>query len=137
MKNARLRPGPSAPAPATPRTPGPASLRPLAALELPRPRGGPARALAFGVDDADRPLQARRAQRISGPRRGIEAEQELLLPHLVQQLLDAARERGPHPFALCRPLPVVGRRDRAGVGGEADQTAVASVPLAGKLADVE
>src|SRR5260370_21121974 len=28
MKNARLRPGPSAPAPATPRTPGPASLRP-------------------------------------------------------------------------------------------------------------
>ena len=94
--------------------------------------------LGFGpVDHADRPLQPPRAQRVGRPRGGVEAEQELLLAHLVQQLLDAVRERGPHPLALGRAFPVAGCRHRAGVGGETDETAVAGVPFADELGEVE
>lgn len=68
---------------------------------------------------------------------GVEAEQELFLAHLVQQLFDAVRERGPHPLALGRSFPVAGCRHRAGVGREADETAVVGVPFADELAEVE
>jgi hypothetical protein len=41
------------------------------------------------VDHTDRPLQAWLAERFGGPWRGGEREEELLLTHLVAQLLDA------------------------------------------------
>jgi hypothetical protein len=43
---------------------------------------------------------------------------------------------GPHPLALCWTPPVVRRRHRARIGGEAEEEAAAGMPLTHELANV-
>src|SRR5258705_388988 len=74
---------------------------------------------------------------MSAPGRTVEAEQELLLARLVQQLLDTLVQRRPDPFALGRPIPIVGRGHGPGVRREADEPTLPRVPLAYELTDGE
>src|SRR2546421_6250826 len=97
-----------------------------------------ARALRVrAVDDADGPLRAGGAERLGRLWGRSERPQELLLADLVEPLLAAPRQGRPYLLALGRPSPVVRRRHRARVGGEAEEERVPGMPLPNELADVE
>ena len=89
------------------------------------------------VDDTDRSLKAGRAQHLGTAGPDSERDEESLLPHLVEQLLDAVGQGGSNRLALGRPAPIVGCGDRAGVRRKPDEAGVAPVTLAHELAQVE
>src|ERR1700694_5258872 len=85
-------------------------------------------ALPLGVgsiDDPDSALQARRAERFGGPGRGAERDRGCLFAGFVEELFDAATQCRPYPLSHRRRSPIVRGGDRSGVGGEANQDAVA------------
>src|SRR5690606_28976195 len=87
------------------------------------------------VDHADSTLKPRLAQSL-GKLALTQVEVEAVEAGFVQQLFIAAAQAWPHSLALGRCIPVRGGGDGAGIGREADQTAVVAIAATGELTDV-
>src|SRR4051812_17936977 len=59
------------------------------------------------------------------------------IAHFMKKFFIAAAHSGPDALALCRTAPVGGCRNGSGVGAEANQDCIATVPLAHELPNVQ
>jgi hypothetical protein len=89
------------------------------------------------VDHADEAFQARREEIASKLGIARQVEQERRDIRVVAEPLEAARQRRAHGHHPHRFVPVVGRRDRAGMRAEADGCAVLPERGATELPQVE